>query len=316
MKRILPVFALFCIIAVALTAQGSGTPNNLRVRTDSNNALVISAASQTPPYTTSVFNNTRLKTDSDGNLVVAIDGGGLAPADATFILQTPDGVLSNAQALNALSSGIMRVATTTGVVTSLTNSAGIAANISDETGTGVLAFNTNPTFAGILTGVDFQSGVTNDNGYCFASTANCFTYLPIVFNRPAILARNTATTRAIGVVQAYPVILVTGAVEANEGRSNAFHITDDADGQSITLLNDPIEVGIMWHFMVNQTQSASAMIISPSAGETIRFNGSACSSFQSAVRDAFATIAVTTAGSGGVFTVLTTNDPTDWTCNP
>jgi hypothetical protein len=75
MKRILPVFALLSIIAVALTAQGNGTPNNLRVRTDSNNALVISAASQTPPYTTSVFNNTRLKTDSDGNLVVAIDGG-------------------------------------------------------------------------------------------------------------------------------------------------------------------------------------------------------------------------------------------------
>lgn len=72
-------------------------------------------------------------------------GGGGAPTDATYITQTPNGSLSAEQALSSLASGIMRVATTTGVVTSLTDSAGIAANISDETGTGALVFATSPT---------------------------------------------------------------------------------------------------------------------------------------------------------------------------
>ena len=73
-------------------------------------------------------------------------GGGGAPTSATYITQTANGDLSAEQALASLSSGIMRVATTTGVVSSLTDSAGIAANISDETGTGVLAFSDSPVF--------------------------------------------------------------------------------------------------------------------------------------------------------------------------
>lgn len=73
-------------------------------------------------------------------------GGGGAPTNATYITQTANGSLSAEQALSGLASGIMRVATTTGVVTSLTDSAGIAANISDETGTGALVFGTSPDF--------------------------------------------------------------------------------------------------------------------------------------------------------------------------
>jgi len=45
--------------------------------------------------------------------------GGGAPTDATYITQTANGSLSAEQALSALASGIMRVATTTGVITSL-----------------------------------------------------------------------------------------------------------------------------------------------------------------------------------------------------
>jgi hypothetical protein len=74
-----------------------------------------------------------------------------APTDATYITQTANGTLSAEQALSSLSTGIMRVATTTGVLTSLTDSAGIAANISDETGSGALVFGTSP---------DFTTGIT------------------------------------------------------------------------------------------------------------------------------------------------------------
>lgn len=68
-----------------------------------------------------------------------------APIGAKYLTQTTDGTLTNEQALSTLSSGIMRVANGTGVVTSLTTSNGIAANLSDETGTGALVFGTTPT---------------------------------------------------------------------------------------------------------------------------------------------------------------------------
>lgn len=73
-------------------------------------------------------------------------GGGGAPTDATYITQTANGSLSAEQALSSLSTGIMRVATTTGVITSLTDSSGISSNISDETGSGALVFATSPVF--------------------------------------------------------------------------------------------------------------------------------------------------------------------------
>lgn len=79
-------------------------------------------------------------------------GSGGAPDDATYITQTLHAGLSAEQALASLSSGIMRVATTTGVVTSLTDCSGIAANQSDETGTcGGLVLSNSPTFVDDIT---------------------------------------------------------------------------------------------------------------------------------------------------------------------
>lgn len=84
------------------------------------------------------------------NVALGAGGGGGAPTTATYITQTADATLSNEQALSSLSTGIMRVANSTGVITSLTDSAGLAANLSDETGSGggfVRA--TDPTISGI-----------------------------------------------------------------------------------------------------------------------------------------------------------------------
>ncbi|MEE8608692.1 MAG: hypothetical protein V3S55_13885 [Nitrospiraceae bacterium] len=60
--------------------------------------------------------------------------GGGAPTGATYITQIPDAGLSAEQPLDALASGIMRSDTATGVVTTLTTSADIAANVSDMVG--------------------------------------------------------------------------------------------------------------------------------------------------------------------------------------
>jgi len=87
-----------------------------------------------------------------------------APSDATYITQTANSDLSAEQALASLSSGIMRVATTTGVVTSLTDSAGIAANISDETGSGALVFGTSPSLTTPNLGTPSAATLTNATG--------------------------------------------------------------------------------------------------------------------------------------------------------
>jgi hypothetical protein len=97
------------------------------------------------------------------------DAGTGAPADATFLVQTADADLPDAQHLSALSSGIMRVATTTGVVTALTTSAGIAANISDETGTGALVFANTPTLVTPVLGAATGTSVVL-SGDCKAAT--------------------------------------------------------------------------------------------------------------------------------------------------
>jgi len=53
--------------------------------------------------------------DSDGTWTVPAGGGG-APVDATYIVQTADGTLTNEQALGALATGIVKNTTTTGVL--------------------------------------------------------------------------------------------------------------------------------------------------------------------------------------------------------
>lgn len=69
----------------------------------------------------------------------------VASRDATYLVQTGDGYLSNEQALSSLSTGIMTVTTATGVVSSVNTSSGLAGQISDETGSGGLVFATQPT---------------------------------------------------------------------------------------------------------------------------------------------------------------------------
>ena len=151
MRRILISFAAALLLSLGLQATDGPLTNaaNLMVRTDENGYLLTSAATAglvDGPLT--AFGNVRVRTDENGYLRVAIaTGGATAPSDATYITQTASSGLSAEQALSTLSSGIMRVATTTGAITALTDSAGIIANISNETGSGVLVFGTSPTIA-------------------------------------------------------------------------------------------------------------------------------------------------------------------------
>lgn len=57
--------------------------------------------------------------DSDGTVLDLSAGASAAPNSATFITQTPSSGLSAEQALSLLATGLMRVTTTTGVITSV-----------------------------------------------------------------------------------------------------------------------------------------------------------------------------------------------------
>lgn len=148
-----------------ILSQGVGTPNTLRVRTDANGYLMASGAAQTAPYVTTTFNNARLRTDSSGNLLVA-SAGGIAPADATYITQTTNSTLSAEQAIASLSSGILRGATTTGVITSLGD---------------------------VLPIANGGSGAATWSPYTFLTNATGSTAAPSVTNGPIYLANGVAS---------------------------------------------------------------------------------------------------------------------------
>lgn len=93
------------------------------------------------------YTNTSVTFDAKGRATAASSGAAPAPVGATYIVQTADATLTNEQALSTLNTGLMKVTTTTGVVSSITDSAGLAGAISDETGSGALVFGTSPTIA-------------------------------------------------------------------------------------------------------------------------------------------------------------------------
>ncbi len=120
---------------------------------------------------------------------IAGGGGGGAPVNATYLTQTANGTLQNEQAIGLLTSGIMRVASTTGIVTSLNDSAGIAANVSDETGTNKLVFSDNPTLVGPTLGVALATSI---NGLTITTSTGTLT----ISNGKVLTLSNTMTQTA------------------------------------------------------------------------------------------------------------------------
>lgn len=129
--------------------------------TPSNSAVTATSATTTGLWTAAVTADRiriRCSAYTSGTVVVSMisttanrggsgSGSSGAPVDATYIVQTADGTLTNEQALGALATGLLSSTTTTGVVSAVTTSAGVAGLLSDETGSGALVFGTSPTIA-------------------------------------------------------------------------------------------------------------------------------------------------------------------------
>lgn len=132
-KKVGITLAITAITSYTLYAQGSGTPNQLRVKTDANGYLLVAGSAQTNPVTQTVFSQTRLKTDSNGYLLVVVTGGTitnpiLAPTESScatvayaFIGRTTTGLNSHASnTWNLCGGGTLGLSgNTTGVTASL-----------------------------------------------------------------------------------------------------------------------------------------------------------------------------------------------------
>lgn len=75
-------------------------------------------ANATDRWNFGIVNDNLVWVDSLGNVHTVASGAG-APANATYITQTANAGLTNEQALSSLSTGLMKVATGTGVITSV-----------------------------------------------------------------------------------------------------------------------------------------------------------------------------------------------------
>ena len=124
------------------------------------------------------------------------------------------------------------------------------------------------------------------------------------------IVANAATIQA-GIRSRLVVEANTGAKSPSALESNELYTnTGDADGSTITLLNDPT-AGITYRVAVTASQTIT---IAASAGETFQYGASTCgTSLTSNTVGSAVTITAAVGGSGGIWVTTTTVGV--WTCN-
>lgn len=195
-----------------------------------------------------VWNTTtaRLEEYSGGAWRAIGTGASFAPTDATYLTQTANGTLSAEQALASLATGLMKVTTTTGVVESVTTSAGVAALLSDETGSGALVFGTGPTI-----GTPSISGGTINNNVIGGVTPVAGTFTTLTGTK-LLFAASTELT------------IATGAVTATQ---TVHTIDTEADAASDDL--DTISGGTANQILILRADNTARTVVLTTAGNIV-----------------------------------------------
>lgn len=199
-----------------------------------------------------------------GGWVVVSSSGGGAPANATYITQTPNSGLSNEQALSTLATGLMQVTTTTGVVSSVTTSVGLAALISDETGSGALVFGTSPSLT-----TPVISGGTIDNATVGATTPSTGAFTTLAATNTSTASFFALTGDGVGVNNRNDAYLNTaGTAPTLQTRRARGSLASPSDVQASDRLGQWTAAG----YASGAFAVGFALIVSVPSGATIAAN--------------------------------------------
>lgn len=216
MKKIaLSILLFFSLVAVVWAGQvnnpWTGKPDIIPTITEED------ASPKLETCRTLKFSNDSVTDNGDSTCSVSTGaGGGGAPTDATYIVQTADGTLSNEQAIGALSSGILRGATTTGVITSLGDVLPVANGGTAASSASITAFNN-------ITGYTASGATGTTSTNLVFSASPTLTGSPVVgpfsFNSSGVSYTAGQTTGAIISLQGNSLTSGTGLTITSSGNS-------------------------------------------------------------------------------------------------
>lgn len=185
-----------------------------------------------------------------------------------------------------------------------------------DTGATILrvSVNTNAYFGGSAAN-GFE--VAGPSGVNFCSGANLNTSCTV----DAAVTRAAAGQVRIGTSAAIQDLYSSSSVEAvtttktvTAIESGETYISGDADGSTVTLLDNPSKGGLTYTLVVDQAQSSNNMAVAPSAGETIISAGSSYSTSCTATAiGASITVRNVGTGSGAKWAVIAIVGT--WTCS-
>ncbi len=183
-----------------------------------------------------------LSTDGANNLSWSSSAGG-APTTATYILQTANGSLANAQALGALSTGILKSTTTTGVL-----SIAAGADIPAAGSSGNLQYNNSGVLGGSsLSGlIDTAFGATRGS-ILYRGASGWVELTPgtsgYFLQSQGAGADPTYASALSGTSNADPIYTIRSAMTAVTGTSPATLLTGGVSSGSLTIAANRLVAG-------------------------------------------------------------------------
>lgn len=215
----------------------------VKVTARSSNTMTVTRAQQgTSAHTFSAGTRFELRVTKQTleDLQTAASGG--APTDATYITQTANGSLSAEQALGSLSTGYMKVTTTTGVVSSQT----VPIPVGDG-GTGATTFSSNLPLIGVG-GSAITTGTRSGNSTAFVTTTGTQTSgdcVEIDANGNHIAAGAPCGSGGSGDVATDGIWDAKGDLAAGTGANAADNLTVGSNGQML-IADSTQTTGLKW----------------------------------------------------------------------
>lgn len=134
---------------------------------------------------------------------------------------------------------------------------------------------------------------------------------PAWSNAPSVTTL-TASEAVLG--PSFIVNVATTYTTTADDSGKTFTNGSDTDGEAFTLLDNPTPAGVYWNFVVATTLASGSFSITPSAGESLTFGTSTCSSITATTKGSSVRVIALNTGSGASYAAQSTTGV--WTCVP